>query len=168
MLILVMGLPGTGKTYFAGALADQLNAVHLSSDAVRADLAAMGQYDAKSKRQVYEELLRRAATALDEQKTVIVDATFQKAVMRRLFAQLASEKKSPLRLILIQADEGVIRNRLRQRRADSEADYSVYLKIKEAFETINQQHFVLWSDELSLKEMIDKALMYLHLEQGNE
>ena len=36
--ILVMGLPGAGKTTLATALAPRLNAVHFNADAVRANL----------------------------------------------------------------------------------------------------------------------------------
>ena len=37
--ILIMGLPGAGKTTLATALAPRLNAVHFNADAVRANLS---------------------------------------------------------------------------------------------------------------------------------
>ena len=38
MKILIMGLPGSGKTYLAGRLAKSLRAVHLNADRVRATI----------------------------------------------------------------------------------------------------------------------------------
>jgi adenylylsulfate kinase len=38
MIIQIIGLPGSGKTALATALADRINAIHFNADAVRADL----------------------------------------------------------------------------------------------------------------------------------
>ena len=38
MIIQVIGLPGSGKTTFAKALSNRINAIHLNADEVRADL----------------------------------------------------------------------------------------------------------------------------------
>jgi adenylylsulfate kinase len=38
MIIQIIGLPGSGKTTLATALADRINAIHFNADAVRADL----------------------------------------------------------------------------------------------------------------------------------
>lgn len=38
MIIQVIGLPGSGKTTFAGELADRINGIHLNADDVRAEL----------------------------------------------------------------------------------------------------------------------------------
>jgi hypothetical protein len=38
MIIQIIGLPGSGKTFFAKPLAQRINAIHLNADAVRADL----------------------------------------------------------------------------------------------------------------------------------
>ena len=38
MIIQIIGLPGSGKTFLAEALSQRINAIHLNADAVRADL----------------------------------------------------------------------------------------------------------------------------------
>ena len=66
------GLPGTGKTTVAGALADRVGAVLLSSDRIRKELAgarpdrdasapyAQGLYTTTRTEELYAELLHRA------------------------------------------------------------------------------------------------------------
>lgn len=56
-LIMITGLPGTGKTTFAQALADKLNIPSLNSDQVRHEMGKRGQYDEASKKEVYGKLL---------------------------------------------------------------------------------------------------------------
>ena len=48
-----------------------------------------------------------------------------------------------------------------QKREYSEADYAVYLKIRAAWEPLDQPHLTLQS--AALEEMVDEALAYLHL-----
>lgn len=73
VLIVVMGLPASGKTTLAGALADRLGLVHLSSDVIRKELVGMSLterptdasrpevYSAEMSRRTYLTLRRRAA-----------------------------------------------------------------------------------------------------------
>ena len=42
MVVIVAGLPGTGKTYFADKLADNIKAIRISSDRVRHDIKKLG------------------------------------------------------------------------------------------------------------------------------
>ena len=44
MLIAVMGLPGSGKSYFAHKLAGKLKAIYIGSDQVREKLDLLGEY----------------------------------------------------------------------------------------------------------------------------
>ena len=38
MIIQIIGLPGSGKTYLAKELASRINAIHLNADEIRAEL----------------------------------------------------------------------------------------------------------------------------------
>lgn len=157
MLILIMGLPGAGKTTFARALAEKTGAVHLNSDIVRRNIGKRGAYTPADKQAVYEELFRRTEASLQQGRDVIVDSTFYKASIRKPYEQLAEKYDHPLKLIVVKADEAVLQERLAQPRPDSEADFSVYQKIKAEYEPPDESLLVLWSDRLSMAEMLQKA-----------
>lgn len=161
MLIIVSGLPGTGKTTFAQALATRLQAQHLNSDRIRDELHKRGRYDPDTKAKIYEELRRRTGTLLEEGKTVIVDATFHLQRRRQPFIDLASEGGWELKWIEITAPEALIRERVGRKRAYSEADFEVYQRIRAAAEPLQVPHLRLTSGEGPLEAMVDRAVAYL-------
>lgn len=153
MLILVTGLPGSGKTTLAKAYAARHGALHLNSDLLRRELGLMGHYLPEDKKKVYDALLERTRDALLAGKAVVVDSTFFKESIREPFRTLAAECKVKLYWIEIRASERSIRERVQTPRPDSEADFSVYEKIRDAYEPLREPHLALWSDEMSLTEM---------------
>lgn len=161
MLIIISGLPGTGKTTFATALARRLKARHLNSDIVRDELDKRGHYDAETKQLIYREMYNRAADSLQRGETVIIDATFYKSAYRKPYLDLAGAKGYPLKWIEMKSNEETIRQRVSQKRDYSEADFSVYQKIKEAYETMEMPHLNLSSDKFNMEEMLVQAELYL-------
>lgn len=157
MLILIMGLPGTGKTTFARALSGRIGAVHLNSDIVRRELGKRGAYTPADKESVYRELYRRTETYLRRGRDVIVDSTFFKKSIRDPYFQLAERYGVPVQLILLQAGEETLKERLSKPRPDSEADYDVYRKIKAAYEAPDPPFLELHSDRESMEEMLEKV-----------
>lgn len=103
----------------------------------------------------------RATHELKAGKTVVVDATFYHRDLRRQFEDLAKAKNLPFHWIQIQADEDLIKERVGQKRAHSEADFEVYKKIKSQYEVLEQHHIVLWSTNNNLDEMVRIAKHYL-------
>ena len=63
----------------------------------------------------------------------------------------------------MRANESVISERLKITRADSEADFVVYKKIKDEWEPFNQDHLILQSTNDNIEEMLHKATDYLNL-----
>lgn len=164
MLILIFGLPGTGKTTFARALAKSLDAWHLNSDIIRDALGKKGTYDASAKKSIYTEMLLRAEAFLREGKIVVVDATFYKKEFRDPFIRMAKSIGVKFVWIEVSASEAIVEKRVGFKRPYSEADFTVYQEIKANFEPLEEEHLVLKTDELSLSEMVESAKGYLPTE----
>lgn len=153
-LILISGLPGTGKTTLAKAFCKTAHARHFNSDLVRQTLGLRGHYRPEEKARVYAALLEKTREALLNGQTVVVDSTFYLETIRQPFRQLAFEAGAALHWIEVCAAEGIVRERVGQSRPDSEADYAVYQKIKSAFEPLTDPHLVLWADRQPLSELV--------------
>lgn len=146
-LIMTCGLPGTGKSTFARALAPFLRAEHLASDRIRKDLAGLEPtergtsndiYTDEFTRRTYGAMRDRARIALKEGRTVIADANFPARKLREPFIALGKELDVPVLIVHLTAAESTIRERMHARSADtdevSDADWSVYEKAKSRFE----------------------------------
>ena len=161
MIILIIGLPGSGKSYFARHLSRHLNFRYIGSDQTRKEMEVMGQYGPKDKEEVYEQMKFQAETVIREGKDLVLDATFYKKSIRDPFASLAQQQQVPWALIWVEAGEGLIRKRLSKKREDSEADYGVYLKLKEEFEPPLGPHLKLISKSDNISDMLHEAEKYL-------
>ncbi len=143
MLIFIAGLPGSGKTSLAEAIAIKLSAIHLNSDQVRRELGLWGHYLPEDKATVYNELLYRTKRALEAGVTVIVDSTFYLASVRRPFALVAEQLGQKTLWILATASEEVLVQRVSKLRPDSEAGQEILLKIKNAFEPMEPPYMTI-------------------------
>jgi len=162
MIILVAGLPGSGKSYFASRLAAHLGAVYISSDKVRNSLGGLGKYDLQDKRSVYRGMANLTEVRLTNGEKVVLDATFYLKNIRSIFYMLADKHSSEIYFIYIKASEDLIKKRVSQERPDSEADFKVYSKIKEEFEAIDIPYLILESTDSNITEMIQQAKKYIH------
>lgn len=159
MVLIVFGLPGSGKSYFAKALAGKLGACYINSDTIRDSFHDHNRYSRQDRAAVYDMMLNKMLIAMHEGKTVIVDATFYKDVFRRRFTSYIREH-GMLHFIEIVADEPVIKNRLQQRQ-DSHADFDVYKLVKRDWDPVQFPHLILKSTDDNLDEMISNTLNYL-------
>jgi len=161
MVILVIGLPGSGKSYFASKLAGKIAAGYINSDRVRKNIPGRKTYSVKEKLAVYGEMLGQMKKTIKQNKNVVLDGTFYKKEVREIFRKEIEGKES-LDLIEIRADESLIRERLKKYRPDSEADFEVYKKIKKQWEPVDEPHLVLHSSDDNISSMLDKAEEYLN------
>ena len=161
MIIVVMGLPGTGKTYFAEHLAAHRQAKHISSDKTRNQLQKRGNYAPEDKAQVYREMLVLAEEALKTGQDVIMDATYSQKAQRDEVMALAQRLSTPVHFIQLTADEDTVMERTSKEREDSEADFKIYQLIKQSFEPLEGPYLKLNSSQLKIEEMLAIAQNYL-------
>jgi uncharacterized protein len=128
LLVLVGGLPGTGKSTLARGLAERALCEVIRSDVVRKELTGgEGIYTRAWTERTYDECLGRAARAIFEGKRVIVDATFADESFRQSFLAAARELAVPVVWFVCRASADCVRERLAARRGDaSDADFGVY------------------------------------------
>jgi aminoglycoside phosphotransferase family enzyme/predicted kinase len=141
-LLLVGGLPGTGKSTLARGLSQMANFKVIRTDVIRKELAVHSgtisnnqtlTHDFYSKtwnQRTYAECLDRAEKLLFQGHRVLVDATFREEEKRKAFIELAARLAVAAVFIVCQADPEVVRSRISRRRGDaSDADWSVYEKL---------------------------------------
>jgi predicted kinase len=160
MIVIVFGLPGAGKSYFASRLAGDINARYLNSDQVRNKMFLHRTYSESEKLSVYDEMIQQMKKAIEQNESLVIDATFYKNNFRDMFIK-ESRNFPNLFFIEVVADESVIKERLKQKRVDSEAGYDVYQTVKAQFEPIQQPHLTLHSTNDNLNDMLKKASVYL-------
>ncbi|HEY8402311.1 MAG TPA: AAA family ATPase [Cytophagaceae bacterium] len=164
-IIAVSGLPGVGKSFFARHLAEKLKAAYLSTDTLRKEIIPSRTYSEKEKTLVYNELVNRI-NALEDKDWIVVDATFHKNENRARVEEIAQKKGVRLFWIKVTASEETIRERVSKPRPDSDANFAVYQKIKEAFEDFQTPVLILNSDHQSVDSMIWESLIYTGNERG--
>ena len=158
LLVIVFGLPGTGKSYFAKRLAEQLSAMQINSDSMRNEMLARGHYETTDRLLVYQQMRKDASAALRAGQSVVVDATFTIAGTIDMFTDLSTQFHCQNILFEIVADESLVRKRLKAHRNDSEADYEVYLKLKETMLEPSKPFHTIVSTDDNIADMLDIAL----------
>ena len=119
-LVLVGGLPGTGKSTLAAGLAGETGWVLVRSDEVRhRHHRSLGRdrYAAESRAAVYEELLSSAREHLAEGESVVLDASWISAGERAMAAQVAEQTGNELLSICCTCDDSIGADRISQRLA---------------------------------------------------
>jgi uncharacterized protein len=171
ILTLVGGAPGTGKSTVAGALADRLGMVVLSSDRVRKELAGLdpetsaasplhaGIYDTRHTDRTYAELLHRARLLLALGESVVLDASWGSARHRAAARSVAHATSSDLREICCVAPGDLAVRRVAARSATgrpvSDADPSVATAL--AVERSPWPEAVLLDTRVEATESVDTA-----------
>lgn len=162
MLIIVCGLPGSGKSTLARALAKRLRAAYISSDLTRRKMFKEPAYSEAEKEAVYNAMAGRAEDAVRSGMDAVVDATFYLKKERERYAEIARNAAAPAFTIVCKLDEEEAKRRLGRRYKDgpSDADYQVYLKLKDRFEPVEGPHLEV-DTSMPKEEMLKRTMDYL-------
>ena len=127
-LVVVGGLPGTGKSTLAAGLGDRLSATVLRSDEIRKELAGMdprhhadasyrtGLYDPEMTGATYDVALDRAGIALAGGESVVLDASWLDGHRRQQVRELASTHYAVLTELRCEAPTDLAERRMSERR----------------------------------------------------
>jgi len=166
LLLITVGLAGSGKTTLSRALSKRLGLTILSSDIVRKQLASVpvnehrfeemdsGIYSPEFSRRTYDTLFSTARSVLEQCYPVILDASFIRAEDRRQARALAEETGADYFVIECSLDPDTTRQRLNQRlneRSVSDGRWEIYQAQKLKFDPVTEvpgnRHFVVHTAE---------------------
>jgi predicted kinase len=157
-VIIICGLPATGKTSLAMALAQIMGLEYFGTDMLREKMGLKGKYDTESKKAVYNKMLKDSTTSLKQHTSVVIDGTFHKKEQRKPFIDLAETYNARITWVELQADEPAISRRMKKVRLFSEADLEIYRKIKTEMDPYPEGCIQLQSDTSTLEEMINVVI----------
>ena len=170
-LIIVCGLPGTGKSTIAKGVCERTGFVHLMSDVVRKELAGRkpeeiefeqfgeGIYSEHFTERTYAEFARRAEGFLRQGRSVVTDATFSKRRYLKKVMDAAVAAGATVHVIECVASNATVRARLDERRWEagnvSDADWRIYLGKKASFEEIPGPHLVVEAERTLAENLLE-------------
>lgn len=158
MVVVVTGLPGSGKSFFAERLAKTIDADYINSDRLRKRLFPKRTYSDSEKASVYKAMLIKMEAANAQEKDLVLDATFHTKKTRELFAK---KRRNGVRFIVVWAEEPIIKERLKKSRPYSEADADIYQLILQQWERLERPHLKLQSTNENIDDMLQKAVKYV-------
>jgi DegV family protein with EDD domain len=167
LLVLVSGLPGSGKSHFSRELCRRLPLAHLNNDALRRALFDRPTHDAAESERLFAAIHVLLERLLARNVGVVLDATNLKEAYRRPLYDIA--ERAGVRLIIVQteAPPDVARERLRARTSAPSADLdasdateAVYNRMKEGAEPIQRPYIRVDTSgdiEPALAQVVEQA-----------
>jgi predicted kinase len=162
-LVIMIGLPGSGKSHLAREIKRRFPAVILDSDAMRQVLFAQPKHTKAEHGRLFPAIHLLIARLLERGVSVIVDATNLKEPNRKPYYKLAEEKGARVLLVRTWAPRPVIRQRLNLRDAGandadrSTATLEVFEKMLADVERIPRKHISVNTSK-ELTSAVDKII----------
>jgi predicted kinase len=145
-LVVLSGLPGSGKSYFCRRLASRYPLARLESDALRKALFGQPTHSADESRRLFSACHLVLSRLLSRGIAAIFDATNLREMHRRQVYHIADEHKAKLILVHLQASPAVVHERLEARARGprsqdlSDAGPEVYERMQHDVEPIGRPH----------------------------
>ena len=146
-LIVVSGLPGTGKSYLSGKLAERLPFAILESDSLRRVLFQPPTYSSAESSRLFRVIHSLIERLMREGISLILDATNLSEQHREYLYSIADRLGVRLILVRVKAPPELVCQRLERRLegsgSKSDADWVVYQKMKSEAQKIRRQHYTV-------------------------
>jgi predicted kinase len=166
MLVIMAGLPATGKSTLARAVADTTGAIVLDKDRIRAALfpAELIEYSREQDDFVVRVMLKVAGWIVrrDASRIVIVDGRpFAKKYQLDQVIAFAEWIKTPWRIVECTCGEDLARERLREvTHVAADRDFDLYLRVKDEWEEITRPKLLL-DTLVPVEELAPRAVAYI-------
>ncbi len=163
VLLMLSGLPGTGKSYLARKLCEKIPFVVVESDFVRKTLFNPPTYSPRESALVHRVCHILIDRLLKKKLRVIFDATNLSEMHREYVYRLAERNNAKLVIVQTVAPEEIVKARLEKRHTArdehdlSDADWEVYARMKQYQQPIGRAHIVVDTSK-DLEEEIQKIL----------
>jgi len=164
VIILVSGLPGTGKSYFCRRLAERLPFIILESDALRKKMFPRPSYTAAESVSLFRVIHYLIEELLQKGVSLILDATNLVERHRKTIYNIAERAHARVILIRVAAPPELVQKRLQSRKKQpgtsdySDADWAVYQKMKATAERISRRHYTV-NTSGDITPVIDRIVM---------
>jgi predicted kinase len=160
-LIVLSGLPGSGKTVMAEALARALSIPLFSVDPIEAAMWRAGLDKAATGIAAYEVAQTLADENLRLRLAVIVDAINPAEAPRAAWRNLAAKHRVNLKVIeCVCADDAILRQRIESRVHGAGLTWKGFLQRRAEYEAWTDQRLVLDTSRISPAQLLPQALNY--------
>lgn len=151
-LVLVSGLPGTGKSRLCRELETRTGAVVLESDAARKLLFPEPDHSYAESRRLFRAIHATIERLLADELPTILDATNLAEWQREPLYAIAARRGARVIIVKVEAPPSLVHRRLarRARRTDagaSDAGLEIYERMRGQEERIRRLHFVVDTSE---------------------
>lgn len=162
-LVVVIGLPGSGKSYFCQRLIERTPLALLESDFLRKVLFPQPTHSAAESNRLFAAIHHLIEALLRRGVGVLFDATNLSEYFREHLYHIADQARARLVLVRVEAPEAVVEERLEHRAADvaradhSDADVRVYRRMRRSLQPIRRPHFAVDSSR-DITPVLDKVV----------
>lgn len=163
---MMLGLPGSGKSYTSAHIADLLGMALVSEDKIRESLFEEPSYSKDEEAVVMQMMIMMMEEYLNLGLPVMFDAGLNKAVERKNLREISRKHKADTLLIWLQVDQETARLRTKVNKKQNAVNDKIFDITLETFQAPQNEDYVVVSGKHtfeSQKQMIIRKLREMSL-----
>ncbi len=166
-LILIIGLPGSGKSTISKSISMKLGCSHLSTENIRASLLGVTKVQAdcdftqEEQDKVYKAIAVKANKLLEQNNIVLVEGVFRSAIQRSLLLDKLPANTQIIKFLIFSDEQVVIKRLIERKKQGTVAPAGVegYKKIKEQFLFPSKdENYIVIDNTFDLEKSIEIVL----------